>query len=392
MIFKVIEPLFKANTTEGVRTFVNQGGTSSGKTYTLMQVLIYFALVDNGCVITIAGQDLPNLKVGAMRDAKTIINNNDWLRNYFKFNESSSFFQGLNGSIIEFKSYQNEQDAKNGKRDYLFLNEANGVSFAIFWQLSIRTRKKVYIDYNPSERFWAHNELIGREGVKLIISDHRGNPFLTKEEHERIENIEDEELRKVYARGLTGKLSGVIFPNFAIVDELPKTDEWKLFGFGLDFGFTNDPTALVKVVLAHGELFVDLLIYETGLTNPKIAEKAKAEGVTRKTQIVADSAEPKSIAELNNLGLWVVPTLKGKDSILLGIDILQRYKINVTRRSTALIEELQSYKWEENKDGKKTNKPIDAFNHAIDALRYFAIMKLNVRRRSSPKAHYNRLD
>ena len=135
-----------------------------------------------------------------------------------------------------------------------------------------------------------------------------------------------------------------------------------------------------------------MLIYDTGLTNPKIAEKAKAEGVTRKTQIVADSAEPKSIAELNNLGLWVVPTLKGKDSILLGIDILQRYKINVTRRSTALIEELQSYKWEENKDGKKTNKPIDDFNHAIDALRYFAIMKLNVRRRSSPKAHYNRLD
>lgn len=392
MIFKVIEPLFKANTTEGVRTFVNQGGTSSGKTYTLMQVLIYFALVDNGCVITVAGQDLPNLKVGAMRDAKTIINNNDWLRNYFKFNESSSFFQGLNGSIIEFKSYQNEQDAKNGKRDYLFLNEANGVSFSIFWQLSIRTRKKVYIDYNPSERFWAHNELIGRKGVKLIISDHRGNPFLTEEEHERIENIEDEELHKVYARGLTGKLSGVIFPNFAIVDELPNNDEWKLFGFGLDFGFTNDPTALVKVVLAHGELYVDLLIYETGLTNPKIAEKAKAEGVTRKTQIVADSAEPKSIAELNNLGLWVVPTLKGKDSILLGIDILQRYKINVTRRSTSLIEELQSYKWEENKDGKKTNKPIDDFNHAIDALRYFAIMKLNVRRRSSPKAHYNRLD
>lgn len=392
MIFKVIEPLFKANTTEGVRTFVNQGGTSSGKTYTLMQVLIYFALVDNGCVITIVGQDLPNLKVGAMRDAKTIINNNDWLRNYFKFNESSSFFQGLNGSIIEFKSYQNEQNAKNGKRDYLFLNEANGVSFSIFWQLSIRTRKKVYIDYNPSERFWAHNELIGREGVKLIISDHRGNPFLTKEEHERIENIEDEELHKVYARGLTGKLSGVIFPNFAIVDELPNSDEWKLFGFGLDFGFTNDPTALVKVVLAHGELYVDLLIYETGLTNPKIAEKAKAEGVTRKTQIIADSAEPKSIAELNNLGLWVVPTLKGKDSILLGIDVLQRYKINVTRRSTALIEELQSYKWEENKDGKKTNKPIDDFNHAIDALRYFAIMKLNVRRRSSPKAHYNRLD
>lgn len=392
MIFKAIEELFNANTDTSYRTFVNQGGTSSGKTYTLMQVLIFHALNNNGCVITVAGQDLPNLKVGAMRDAKTIVNGSDWLRNFFKFNESGSFFQGANNSIIEFKSYQNEQDAKNGKRDFLFINEANGVSYSIYWQLSIRTRQKVYLDYNPSERFWVHNDVIGRKGVKLIISDHRGNPFLTAEEHARIEAIEDEELFKVYARGLTGKLSGVIFPNFSIVDELPSREEWKLYGYGLDFGFTNDPTALVQCVIAHGELWVDLLVYETELTNPMIADKAKANGITRKTQIVADSAEPKSIAELNNLGLWVVPTSKGKDSIAVGIDVLHRYKINVTRRSTPLIEELQAYKWETDRDGNKTNKPIDKYNHAIDAIRYFAMMKLNVKRRSAPKAHYNKLD
>ena len=392
MIFKAIEELFNANTDENCRTFVNQGGTSSGKTYTLMQVLIFHALNNNGCVITVAGQDLPNLKVGAMRDAKTIVNGSDWLRNFFKFNESGSFFQGVNNSIIEFKSYQNEQDAKNGKRDFLFINEANGVSYSIYWQLSIRTRQKVYLDYNPSERFWVHNDVIGRKGVKLIISDHRGNPFLTAEEHARIEAIEDEELFKVYARGLTGKLSGVIFPNFSIVDELPSREEWKLYGYGLDFGFTNDPTALVQCVIAHGELWVDLLVYETELTNPMIADKAKANGITRKTQIVADSAEPKSIAELNNLGLWVVPTSKGKDSIAVGIDVLHRYKINVTRRSMPLIEEMQAYKWETDRDGNKTNKPIDKFNHAIDAIRYFAMMKLNVKRRSAPKAHYNKLD
>lgn len=392
MIFKAIEELFNANTDTSYRTFVNQGGTSSGKTYTLMQVLIFHALNNNGCVITVAGQDLPNLKVGAMRDAKTIVNGSDWLRNFFKFNESGSFFQGVNNSIIEFKSYQNEQDAKNGKRDFLFINEANGVSYSIYWQLSIRTRQKVYLDYNPSERFWVHNDVIGRKGVKLIISDHRGNPFLTAEEHARIEAIEDEELFKVYARGLTGKLSGVIFPNFSIVDELPSREEWKLYGYGLDFGFTNDPTALVQCVIAHGELWVDLLVYETELTNPMIADKAKANGITRKTQIVADSAEPKSIAELNNLGLWVVPTSKGKDSIAVGIDVLHRYKINVTRRSTPLIEEMQAYKWETDRDGNKTNKPIDKFNHAIDAIRYFAMMKLNVKRRSAPKAHYNKLD
>ena len=392
MIFKAIEELFNANTDTSYRTFVNQGGTSSGKTYTLMQVLIFHALNNNSCVITVAGQDLPNLKVGAMRDAKTIVNSSEWLRKFFKFNESGSFFQGANNSIIEFKSYQNEQDAKNGKRDFLFINEANGVSYSIYWQLSIRTRQKVYLDYNPSERFWVHNDVIGRKGVKLIISDHRGNPFLTAEEHARIEAIEDEELFKVYARGLTGKLSGVIFPNFSIVDELPNREEWKLYGYGLDFGFTNDPTALVQCVIAHGELWVDLLVYETELTNPMIADKAKANGITRKTQIVADSAEPKSIAELNNLGLWVVPTSKGKDSIAVGIDVLHRYKINVTRRSTPLIEELQAYKWETDRDGNKTNKPIDKYNHAIDAIRYFAMMKLNVKRRSAPKAHYNKLD
>ena len=391
MPFKVIRQLFSANVQKDVRTFVNQGGTSSGKTYTLMQVLIYFAIHDAGCVITVVGQDLPNLKVGAWRDAETIIARSEWLQKFFTTNYSSHTLRGFNGSIIEFKSYKDAQDAKNGKRDYLFLNEANGISYDIYWQLSIRTRKKVYIDYNPSERFWAHNEVIGREGVKRVISDHRGNPFLTKEEHERIESIEDKELWKVYARGLTGKLSGVIFPNFRIVDRLPERESWKMQGYGLDFGFTNDPTALVHCVIAHGELWTDGVIYETGLTNPMIAQRAKENGITRKDLIIADSAEPKSIAELTAAGLWVVPTAKGKDSISVGIDILHRYRWNVTRRSSGLIEELQSYKWKEDRDGKKTNTPIDCFNHAIDATRYFALMRLNVRRSGTARAHYNRL-
>ncbi|MCI6672416.1 MAG: terminase large subunit [Prevotellaceae bacterium] len=392
MPFKVIAPLFRANTEQGVRTYINQGGTSSGKTYTIMQVLIYFALVDAGCVITVVGQDLPNLKVGALRDTKTIIGGSEWLLKFFKFNESGHFAVGRNGSVIEFKSYKDEQDAKNGKRDYLFLNEANGIGYDVYWQLSIRTRKKIYIDYNPSERFWVHNEVKGSEGTSFIISDHRGNPFLSEEEHARIEAISDRELWKVYARGLTGKLSGVIFPNFNIVDDLPPRDSWKLHGYGLDFGFTNDPTALTHNVIAHGELWTDLLIYETGLTNPMIAEKAKELGITRADQIIADSAEPKSIKEIYNAGLWIIPTVKGSDSIGVGIDILRRYKWNVTRRSFGLIEELQAYKWKKDRDGKETNTPIDAFNHAIDATRYFALMKLNVKKRGRAKAHYNRLD
>ena len=389
MPFKVIGSLFRANVQEGVRVFVNQGGTSSGKTYTIVQVLIYFALVDAGCICTIVGQDLPNLKVGALRDAKMIVSKSEWLFNFFTLNESGHYFTGKNGSIIEFKSYKDAQDAKNGKRDYLFINEANGVSYDIYWQLAIRTRKKVYVDYNPSERFWVHNNVKGGEGVALIISDHRMNPFLSKEEHERIEGIKDRELWRVYARGLTGKLTGLIFPNFNIVDEMPIRESWKIHGYGLDFGFTNDPTALTHNVLAHGELWTDLVIYETGLTNPMIVERAREVGVTKADKIIADSAEPKSIAEIHNAGLWIVPTSKGKDSISVGIDILHRYKWNVTRRSIGLIEELQSYKWKSDRDGNKTNVPVDKFNHAIDSTRYFALMRLPVKRTGRAKAHFN---
>lgn len=392
MPFKVIWELFRANTDKAARVCVNQGGTSSGKTYTIMQVLIYMALIEAGSITTVVGQDLPNLKVGALRDAKTILAGSEWLAGYFNIHESEHYLQCKNNSIIEFKSYNDEQDAKNGKRDYLFVNEANGIPYEIYWQLAIRTRKKIWIDYNPSERFWVHNEVKGRQGVKMIISDHRGNPFLSKEEHERIESIEDKELWKVYARGLTGKLSGVIFPNFRIVDSMPERDSWKVQGYGLDFGFTNDPTALVHCVIAHGELWTDLEIYETGLTNPMIAEKTREAGITKANQIIADSAEPKSITELRNAGLWVIPTVKGKDSIMVGIDILHRYKWNVTRRSIGLIEELQSYKWKKDRDGKKTNIPIDKYNHAIDATRYFALMRLNVKRLGGAKARIINLD
>lgn len=389
MLFKVNEKLFKANAEGGYRTYVNQGGTSSGKTYTIMQVLFYFAIEQPLSVITVVGQDFPNLKVGAYRDAQTIISRSKWLQEYFKQNKGNHSFAGRNGSTIEFSSYQDAQDAKNGKRDYLFINEANGISYDIYWQLAIRTRKKIYIDFNPSERFWVHDKVKGRDGVKLIISDHRDNAFLTEEEHARIEGIEDPELWKVYARGKTGKLTGLIFPNYNIVDRMPERGDVKIHGYGLDFGFSNDPTALIEVSLAHGELWLNQLLYATGMTNPMIAEAAKESGLSRKDLIVADSAEPKSIEEIRNEGLWIVPTVKGKDSISVGIDILHRYKLNVTRRSFGLLEELNSYKYKTDRDGKQTNVPVDKWNHAIDAVRYFALMKLNIRRVGTARAHYN---
>ena len=380
MPFQVIRELYEANMQDGFRVFVNQGGTSSGKTYTIIEILFVLAMQEQGAIITVVGQDLPNLKVGALRDAKTIIGRSEWMQKYFTVHEGASVITGANGSLIEFKSYENEQDAKSGKRDYLFVNEANGISYDVYWQLAIRTRKRIWIDYNPSARFWVHDEVIGRDGVCLLISDHRGNPFLSQDEHERIEGISDPELWKVYARGRTGKLSGVVLTNWDIVDKLPPREEWKQHGYGLDFGFTNDPTALEHVVVAHGDIYIDEVIYTTGLTNPEIARKAKAEGVTRSDIIVADSAEPKSIREIHNEGLWVVASPKGSDGITVGLDILRRYRLHFTRRSVGIIDNAKSYMWRRDRDGKRTNTPEDGNDHGIDAIRYYALAKLNVRR------------
>ena len=379
-LFRTLE-LFDLNLDSEARVVVNQGGTSSGKTYSIMQVLFYLAMTDIGSIITVVGQDIPNLKVGAYRDAKTILGGSEQLQAAFpQINEGERIIKCINGSLIEFKSYADAQDAKSGKRDYLFVNEANGIPYDIYWQLAIRTRKKIFIDYNPSARFWVHDELIGREGVELLISDHRTNDTLTDEEHERIENISDPELHKVYARGRTGKLEGVVLVNWDICDALPPREEWKMSCYGLDFGFTNDPSALEHVVEAHGDLWVDELLYSTGLTNPDIAQRAKGEGLTSQDNIIADCAEPKSIRELQAQGLWVSASPKGADSIVSGLDILRRYKIHFTRRSQGIIQNARSYRWAKDRDGNATNKPEDRNNHGIDAIRYVALAKLAQRR------------
>ena len=360
--------LYQANREAAEKVVINQGGTSSGKTYAIVQLLFTKAIEEPRVIITVVGQDIPNLKKGAYRDAKTIYYGSSDLQMWFgKPNETDRVFTCINGSIIEFTSYDGEQDAKSGKRDYLFINEANGITYEVFQQLYWRTRKTTYIDYNPNARFWVHDKLIGKKGVKLIISDHRHNPFLSVEDHEKIEAISDADLWKVYARGLTGKVKGVIYKKWQIVDEMPKAFK-KRFG-AIDFGFTNDPTAILDIRLSEGELWIDLISYDVEMDNPMIVDVVKMAGMT-KIHFVADSAEPKSIAELRKLGLSVEGADKGPDSIKNGISAVKRYKLNVTRRSKFLITELERYRWAVDGSGNPLNAPIDKFNHALDALRY----------------------
>jgi len=369
--------LYRQNYTSAADVVVNQGGTSSGKTYAILQVLFSKA-INEVCTITIVGQDIPNLKVGALRDAIDIHNGDEAIKQQVTFyNRSDRVFSFLNGSIMEFNSYDNDQDAKSGKRDYLFVNEANGIPYNIYEQLSLRTRKQVYIDYNPDTSFWVHDKVIPIPSTELIISDHRHNPFLSEKIREKIEALKskDLDLWKVYARGITGRIEGLIFKKWYVLNE--GFNDKKLIGYGIDFGFSNDPTTLIEVRMQDGELYVKELIYETGLTNQDISSRMDALNVSRGALIVADSAEPKSIEELRRLRWTIDGVKKGKDSVMFGINLLKGYAINVHSSSKNLIKELEQYKWKVNKNGDSLNVPIDEYNHAIDALRYLIMHKFS---------------
>jgi phage terminase large subunit len=302
------------------------------------------------------------------------------------YNQSERLFEFTTKSLIEFKSYSDAQDSKSGKRDYLFVNEANGIPFEVYTELALRTRKRIFIDYNPNAGFWVHDHIIGKPGVKLVISDHRHNPFVEENTRQKIESLRetDMELWKVYARGLTGKISGLVLNNWHLCDAIPQGA--KLIAAGLDFGYSNDQTGCIEVYKQNGELWVNELLYETGLTNPDISERLTVIGLNKNTPIIADSAEPKSIEELRRLGWNITPARKGADSVKLSIDILRRYRLNITRESVNLRTELSRYKWRTDASGRVLNEPVDRWNHLVDPLRYIALNKLRINNVKLPKS------
>jgi phage terminase large subunit len=369
--------LYHKNYESKADIIVNQGGTSSGKTYAILQVLFSKAISEQ-CIITVVGQDIPNLKVGAIRDALDIINGDQAILQQLVFyNQSNRVFTFKNSSIVEFKSYDNEQDSKSGKRDYLFVNEANGIPYNVYEQLSLRTRKQVFIDYNPDSSFWVHEKVIPLEQTELIISDHRHNPFLSDKVREKIEALKnkDEELWRVYARGITGRIEGLVFRNWNVTKE--DYSDKKLIGYGMDFGFSNDPSTLIEVRMEDDELYVTELLYEANLTNNDISNRLEILGVSKGSLIVADSSEPKSIEELRRHGWTIDGVKKGKDSIMFGINLLKGYKMNIDPGSKNLIQELEQYRWRVDKTGKTLNSPEDKYNHALDALRYIIMHKFS---------------
>ena len=360
----------------GYRLIANKGGTRSGKTYSLVSLFITIATGNpKKRVIDIVSESLPHLKRGAIYDIEDILSNEGLVEGLdYNKNETDHIYTFNTGTKIRFFSADDWGKVKGSRRDILFINECNRIGYEIYRQLSVRTTECIFIDWNPDAEFWYEMKGVQtRESTIEIHSTYKNNPFLSEQQIAEIEsNKDDDNWWKVYGLGLTGRAVGIIYSRWKQVEEVPTGA--RLIGRGLDFGFTNDPTSIVDVYLNDGKLWLDEQCYEKGLTNDKIANRLR----DKTCDVVADSAEQKSIQEIFNYGITrIEPSLKGPDSIRTGIQILQRYEMCVTTRSLNLIRELRNYKWKENKmTGEITNEPIDKFNHALDAVRYVALNKL----------------
>jgi phage terminase large subunit len=358
-----------------------QGGTSAGKTYGIIPILIDIAAKSPND-ISIVAESIPHLKRGAMKDFKKIMQETGrWFET--RWNASDFKYNFANGSSIEFFSADTDAKLRGARRDYLYMNECNNMTFHSYTELASRTKKGVYLDWNPTNEFWFHEHLMNDNDVDFLVINYMDNEacpesalnFINKAKEKAATSDYWANWYKVYGLGEIGSLQGSIF-EFNQVDNIPLNAEF--ISYGLDWGFTNDPTSLIEVYRYNGELYINELIYSTGLTNSDILKKFSELKVDKNKSIVADSAEPKSIEDIYRGGYTSIRGAnKGKDSVINSIDTLKQFKLNITKASTNLIKELRSYVWERDKEGKTTNNPIDYNNHAIDALRYVALNKIN---------------
>jgi phage terminase large subunit len=351
------------------RIVINQGGTSSSKTWSILQLLLILAIKKNNLVISVVSETLPHIKRGAMRDFIMMLRNEGLYKEQYHDKTNNAFHFG--SSFIEFFGADSEDKVRGPRRDVLFLNECNNIKQSTFDQLEVRTKERIYLDYNPVQEFWVHEMMQYRDDFDYIHSTYKDNDLLDDRIVKSIEQRKHiENWWRVYGKGETGQLEGLVFDNWQQVDIFP--DKAKMVCWGMDFGFTNDPTTIVKVGYYDGAIYMDEELYRTGMTNNEIANFIKQ---NKYSEVIADSAEPKSIEEIYRHGINIRGAVKGKDSIMYGIDIMKEYPLRVTKRSTNLIKELRNYNWQKDKEGKKINKPIDMFNHAIDAARYGIMYK-----------------
>lgn len=361
------------------RIRVVQGGTSASKTISILLVLINKAQRDTSPTLTsIVSESIPHLKRGALRDFKNIMRDHEYWHDS-NWNATDSIYTFETGSQIEFFSTDNGDKLRGARRDRLFVNEANNVTFDAFEQLEVRTKEFVYIDYNPTNEFWVYTDVLPqRNDAEKIVLTYKDNEALSLE---IVQAIEQRMSRKgwwqVYGLGELGEVEGKIYKDWQIIDEIPI--EAKLVRRGLDFGYSNDPTSIVNIYYYNGAYILDELVYSKGLSNKQIADyMLTGENILT----AADSAEPKSIDEIRSYGVNIIGAPKGPGSVSHRIQLVQDQRIMVTKRSANIIKEYRNYLWATDKNGKILNEPEHAFSHSMDALSYGFVTLLSEHKKS----------
>jgi phage terminase large subunit len=327
----------------------------------------------SGAVLTICRKTLPALKATAMRDFFEICEK-EGIYDPAHHNKTDATYI-LYGNLVEFISIDQPQKVRGRKRDFLFLNEANEIGLEDWRQLVLRTTGRIVLDYNPSDAYsWIYTHVLTRTDASFFKTTYLDNPFLPESVVEEIERLRqaDPNFWRVYGLGERAELVNAVYNHWKEVSDVPAGA--KLIAYGLDFGFTNDPSALVAVYEGDGYIF-DELLYSPNMTNMDLV-RAIRDLCTHGVPVVADSAEPKSIEEIRRAGINIVATKKGADSVRARIDHLRSKPMAVTSRSTNGIKELRAYTWQITKDGNPTNFPVDANNHFLDAARYGASWKM----------------
>lgn len=349
------------------RIRVVPGGTSASKTISILMWLIDYAQCHDNELISVVSASYPHLKRGAIRDFMNIMTD----RGYFvdaNWNKTESTYIFETGSKIEFFSADQPGKVRGPRRDILFINEANNVPYETYDQLEVRTKKIIWIDYNPTNEFWVYDQVLENNDCDFLTLTYKDNEGLDKNIIDSIESRKgNKSWWQVYGMGQLGEVEGKIYTGWQLDIDLPH--EARLVSRGLDFGFSNDPAALIDIYLYNGGYILDEQLYKIGMNNRQIADFINNLPEPM-TMVIADSAEPKSIDELREYGVSVIGANKGPGSVNQGIQWVQAQQVSITKRSLNLKKAYQNYMWQTDRDGNILTKPDHYMSDTLDATRY----------------------
>src|SRR6185369_14517449 len=345
------------------------GGTSASKTISILLWLIDYAQSTKGTLISVVSESFPHLQRGAMRDFLTIMKEHGYFQDA-RWNQTNHIYEFETGSKIEFFSADQSDKLRGARRDILFINEANNIPFNAYNELEVRTKDVIWLDWNPTNEFWFYTELKNNPNIDLdfITLTYKDNEALDEQIIQSIESRRDNKnWYLVYGLGQLGVAEGRIYQDWQIVDEIPH--EARLERRGLDFGYSNDPAAIVDVYYYNGGYILHEQLYQRGMFNKQLADFISNLPMPQ-ALVKADSAEPKSIDEIKSYGINMVAVTKGADSVRQGINYLQGQRISMTKTSLNLIKEYRNYMWKTDINGKSLLVPDETDDHLLDASRY----------------------